>query len=165
MRSLSSNLLAGLSAAVVSPVYLFRVEFNSTTVYATSGQEISFGGDTYNLQGAELLSLHRDNVRFALPNDDRSMSALALNEQILGNAVDIFLWYNNDALARFQGVLDAPRTSGDYNQVIMTARSAFTSQVRWPVLRLNDVSEKFLPPPGKVIQVGNTKVILEKEEN
>lgn len=165
MRNLSAPMLASIAKTITDPVYLFKLDLGSQYVYATSREQISYGGDNYITQGARLASIDNQRVRFGLPNHDRSVSALAFAGQIQNNECEVFLYYEGETVGRFLGRLDAPECSGDYNEVLFTAVGDYGVVSRWPYDRMRPPTFNHLPAPGTIIRLGASNLHLEKDFN
>jgi len=163
MRALSSTMLANIAKTITNPIYLFKIDFGSQFVYASSRELITYGGNDYLTKGARLQSIDSRRVVFDLPNHDRSISALAFAGQIQGNDCTIYLHYDGETIGRFVGLLDAPECSGDYNSVSITVVDAYALISRWPYERLRKPTFNYLPAPGTIISLGSTDLILERD--
>lgn len=163
MRTLSSSMLASIAKTITNPIYLFKIDFGSQFVYATSRESINFGGNDYITKGAELQRIDSKRVSFGLPNHDRSISALAFAGQIQGNECTVYLHYEGETIGRFIGLLDAPEISGDYNTVIITVIDTYALVSKWPYERMRKPIFNHMPAPGTVIHLGSTNLLLARD--
>jgi hypothetical protein len=156
-------MLANIAKTITNPVYLFKINFGSQYVYATSREMINYDGNDYLTKGARIRQIDGRRVVFELPNHDRSISALAFAGQIQGNDCAVYLHYEGDTIGRFTGLLDAPECSGDYNAVTITVVDAYALVSRWPYERLRKPTFNHLPAPGTIINLGSTNLVLERD--
>ena len=163
MRTLSAGMLVSVAKAITDPVFLFKIDFTSQFIYATSRESIVYDTNTYSVVGGQIISIDGNRVRFSLPNFDRAISALVLAGQVQGNDIDIFLHYDGETIGRFTGLLDTAEISGDYNTVVIVAVSEFALGAKWPSDRLRPPVANHLPPPGTVIEVGSVTITLERD--
>jgi len=163
MRALSSTMLASIAQTITDPVYLFKIDFDSQYVYATSREAITYDGNNYITQGAQIKSLDSQRLSFTLPNHDRSISALAFAGRIQGLECTVYLQYDGETIGRFVGLLDAPQCSGDYNSVLLTVVDIYAVTVKWPNVRMRKPTFNFLPAPGTILDFGTTHLTLEKD--
>ena len=165
MRTLSSGMLTSIAQNITDPVFLFKIDFTSQFVYATSRESITYDSNTYSVQGGQILSIDGSRVRFSLPNEDRSISALVLAGQVQGNDIDIYLHYDGETIGRFTGLLDTAEISGDYNTVVLVCVSEFAMGAKWPSDRMRPPVFNHLPPPGYEIDFGTGTLTLERDRN
>lgn len=163
MRTLTANMLASILKTITDPVCLFKIDFGSQFVYATSREQITYNGDVYLTKGAKLRKITDKYLTFDLPNYNRSISALAFAGQIQGNACDIYLQYEGETIGRFTGLLDAPVCSGDYNTVALRVVDTYAVLAKWPNTRMRKPTFNHLPAPGTIIDLGLTYLTLEKD--
>jgi hypothetical protein len=163
MRTLSAAMLASIVKTITDPVYLFKIDFGTGYVYATSREAIVYDLDNYSATGAEMKRIDSKRVSFTLPNFDRSISALAFAGQIQGNECLIYLHYDGETVGRFVGLLDAPSCGGDYNYVTITAVDTYATVSRWPHERMTKPVFNHLPAPNTIISLGNTDITLEPD--
>jgi len=163
MRTLSSAMLGYIAQTITNPIYLFKIDFGSQYIYASSRETISYGGNSYATKGAKLRQIDSKRVSFDLPNHDRSISALALAGQVQGNECVIYLHYEGETIGRFTGLIDALECSGDCNFVTITVADAYALVSRWPYDRLRPTTFNHLPAPGTIINLGSTNLMLERD--
>lgn len=163
MRNLSAGMLASIVKTITNPVYLFKIDFGSSYIYATSREVLIYDGNTYNATGAEMKSIDSKRLSFTLPNFDRSISALAFAGQIQGNECVVYLHYEGETQGRFVGLIDAPECGGDYNYVTISAVDTYAMVSRWPFERMRKPTFNHLPAPGTVISLGTTDITLERD--
>lgn len=164
MRTLSSTMLANIAKTITDPVYLFKINFGSQYVYATSRETVTYDGNNYITQGARMRRIDARRVTFELPNFNRSISALAFGgSRIQGNDCTVYLRYEGDTIGRFVGLLDAPDCSGDYNTVTISVVDAYAVISRWPFERMRKPIFNYLPAPGTIIRLGSTNLLLERD--
>jgi hypothetical protein len=158
-------MLVSVAKTITNPVFLFKIDFGSQYIYATSRETVSYGNNSYSTKGAKILSINATRLKFSLPNFDRSISALALAGQIQGNEVVVYLHYEGETIGRFTGLLDAPSISGDYNSVVISCVSEYALGTKWPNDRLRPPVANHLPPSGYVVEFSNVKITLERDRN
>lgn len=156
-------MLAEIAKTITDPIFLIKIDFGSEFVYATTREEITYGGNVYNTVGAQILAIDSTRLRFSLLNYYREISALALVGQIQGNAVEVFLHYNGETLGRFVGLIDSPSISNDYNIVSFSCISQFSLYNKWPSNRLRPPDANHLPPAGTILYIGPWKITLERD--
>ena len=165
MRTLSAGMLASIAKSITDPVFLFKIDFESQFIYATSRESITYDTNTYLTLGAKVLSIDGSRVRFTLPNFDRTISALSLAGQIQGNDIDIYIHYDGETKGRFVGLIDTVEMSGDHNTVTIVCVSEFAMGAKWPTDRLRPPLANHLPPPGFEIEFGTGTLTLERDRN
>lgn len=163
MRTLSAPLLASIAEDITDPVWLAKIDFAGTIIRASSREEVTFQDELYFILGLEVRSLNRTSVTLVLPNEDRAISALAFQNAVQGNAVELFLTYGGEGIARFVGLLDKPSISRDYNEVKLDAVSEYAVFARWPIDQVTDENFNHLPAPGTVLNFATVNLVLERE--
>jgi len=163
MRTLTSGMLAEVAKTMTDPVFLIKIDFGSQFIYATTRESIAYGGDTYNTLGAKMLTIDGTRVRFSLPNHDRVISNLAFAGQVQGNTVEVFLHYNGETIGRFNGLINSPSITKDYNVVNISCVSEYSLYMKWPSVRLRPPDANHLPPAGTNVYIGPWKITLERD--
>jgi len=163
MRTLTAGMLVEIAKTITNPIFLIKIDFGAQFLYATTRERVMYGGDNYSYLGATVESIDGTKLRFTLPNFNREISALALSGQIENQSVDVYLYYNGEAIGRFSGLLDSPTFSGDYNTAALSCVSSYSLSKKWPATRLRPPVANHLPPAGTVIYIGPWEITLERD--
>ena len=165
-RTLPGSMPTNIGKAITNPIFLVEIDFTATNYYS-SREQIAYdsgsGSNNYAPDRLEVRRIASDRAEIALANDDRAVTAAALQGQIRGNQVKIFLYYEGDAILRFVGEVDSFETQDDDrgSWVVFKVTSITALKARWPNERIGPPEFNFLPQAGLQFQYGNTIYIVE----
>lgn len=161
-RTLTGAMLTAIAKQFTSPVFLIAQDIGGVTLYHSTREQISYGGDIYQATtGAALESLTSDTIEWSLDNSNRAISVQALGGLVSGSAVAVRLYYEGEATDPFEALIDSWQTSGQ--RVYFSAKSAASRQQRFPNERVQNGVFNHLPPAGTVLKVGGQGIILQPD--
>lgn len=150
---LSSATTTAIGADFVQPVYFVEIGF-STTIYLSSGREVTWAGHTWDEGGVRVLGVG-EQASLQLPNQDSVYSAIILGEGIRDCTAKIWACYtvspaSDDPALIFDGYLSSASTI-DRDKVILECRSEATRELHVPNLVCAPPLMNHLTAPGTII--------------
>jgi hypothetical protein len=162
MRTLDPNLKTATQQQITEPIWLVECDMGATVLRASGRETLTWNSQTWDQDlGLEMMQVTPDMVEFSLDNSDRSVSLLCLGNQVKGNSVAAWLYYQGYAQARFTGVLDDWETDARQDRVKFYGSSVAAKAGKFPPDIISEGLWNHLPPPGTIIVAGSQPIILE----
>ena len=162
-RSLTAGLQASTAKQFTNPIHLITQDMGASVIRSSTRELIDFLGNDYNPNGAAVETYSEDSFSWSLDNSDRSISIMALGNDVGGNTVSMGIYYEGEFQELFTGVIDEWFTRGQ--RVIFRATSQAAKQQKFPGDRAENGVFNHLPTAGSNIMWGQQSIILSSEPN